>query len=421
MKTMQGAFCWACWNRSRTRAAPTPTNISTNSEPGEREERHPGLAGGGPGEQGLARARRPHQQHALGNASAQAPVLLRRLQELDDLLQLLHRLVDAGHVLEGHPGVRLHVDAGPRLAEGHHARRTLPDLAGHPAHHPRPEQQPDARWARSRPRTGRPSLPPKPRRTGRPPSRWWARGRRRRRGSGWPRTGIACSPFSLSCWAAAAGLGIAADPVRPDDDPLERPLADHLLELRVGDAVYTHVLEGAEQEDRQRDRAPARPLARPVASAAGLPIRGPRSPRCPCDFLSSATSPSLAPSQAICARPGPGHPGRLAMHPAWSPESPVRPPARGRMGPITRAGASRRVCGSRGRPHPGRASPDQPASGRVKAGAYRPSSLAMLFSSAGGNSYSSSSSGRTQRWSATRMCRSGPRVRRQRYTQKSMS
>jgi hypothetical protein len=33
MNTMQGAFCVACANRSRTRAAPTPTNISTNSEP----------------------------------------------------------------------------------------------------------------------------------------------------------------------------------------------------------------------------------------------------------------------------------------------------------------------------------------------------------------------------------------------------
>ena len=33
MKMMQGAFCSACWNMSRTRAAPTPTNISTKSEP----------------------------------------------------------------------------------------------------------------------------------------------------------------------------------------------------------------------------------------------------------------------------------------------------------------------------------------------------------------------------------------------------
>ena len=33
MKTMHGALASACENRSRTRAAPTPTNISTNSDP----------------------------------------------------------------------------------------------------------------------------------------------------------------------------------------------------------------------------------------------------------------------------------------------------------------------------------------------------------------------------------------------------
>ena len=33
MKMMQGEFCFACSNRSRTRLAPTPTNISTKSEP----------------------------------------------------------------------------------------------------------------------------------------------------------------------------------------------------------------------------------------------------------------------------------------------------------------------------------------------------------------------------------------------------
>src|SRR5450631_2117554 len=33
MKMMQGEFCFACSNRSRTRDAPTPTNISTKSEP----------------------------------------------------------------------------------------------------------------------------------------------------------------------------------------------------------------------------------------------------------------------------------------------------------------------------------------------------------------------------------------------------
>ena len=33
MNTMHGAFSPACLNRSRTLAAPMPTNISTNSEP----------------------------------------------------------------------------------------------------------------------------------------------------------------------------------------------------------------------------------------------------------------------------------------------------------------------------------------------------------------------------------------------------
>ena len=33
MKMMHGAFGSACWNMSRTRAAPTPTNISTKSLP----------------------------------------------------------------------------------------------------------------------------------------------------------------------------------------------------------------------------------------------------------------------------------------------------------------------------------------------------------------------------------------------------
>ncbi len=33
MNTIAGALAFACSNRSRTRAAPTPTNISTKSEP----------------------------------------------------------------------------------------------------------------------------------------------------------------------------------------------------------------------------------------------------------------------------------------------------------------------------------------------------------------------------------------------------
>ena len=71
MKTMQGALASAWENRSRTRAAPTPTNISTNSEPDRLKNGHLGLAGHGARQQRLAGARRADQQHALGNLAAE--------------------------------------------------------------------------------------------------------------------------------------------------------------------------------------------------------------------------------------------------------------------------------------------------------------------------------------------------------------
>ena len=51
-------------------------------------------------QQGLAGSRGAHHQHALGNAAAELLELLRLLEELDDLLKLLLRLVNAGDVLE---------------------------------------------------------------------------------------------------------------------------------------------------------------------------------------------------------------------------------------------------------------------------------------------------------------------------------
>ena len=99
------------------------------------EERHLGLAGDGPGQQRLAGARRADQQHALGNAAAQRGVLLRILQELDDLAQLLLGFVDAGDVLEGDLDVILGVDLGLAAGEGHDAA-----LAAHPPHQERPQR-----------------------------------------------------------------------------------------------------------------------------------------------------------------------------------------------------------------------------------------------------------------------------------------
>ncbi len=85
------------------------------------EERHPRLAGNRLGQQRLARARRADQQHALGDAAAQARELRRVAQELHHLLQFLLALLDAGHVVEGHAYVLLCDDLGAALAEVHHA------------------------------------------------------------------------------------------------------------------------------------------------------------------------------------------------------------------------------------------------------------------------------------------------------------
>src|SRR5207244_5092014 len=88
----------------------------------DREERHARLAGDRAREQRLARAGRPVEQYALGDARAERLELLRVLEELLDLLQLLDRLLDAGDVLEAdlrrigrHP-------LRARLAEAHHLR-----------------------------------------------------------------------------------------------------------------------------------------------------------------------------------------------------------------------------------------------------------------------------------------------------------
>src|SRR5204863_4319549 len=63
---------------------------------GHEEERDVGFAGDRAREQGLPAPRRSEQQHALRDAPAEALIFLRILQEVDDLVQLLDRLVDAG-------------------------------------------------------------------------------------------------------------------------------------------------------------------------------------------------------------------------------------------------------------------------------------------------------------------------------------
>ncbi len=89
---------------------------------GDREERDAGLTGGRAREQRLAGAGRPVQQHALGDARAERLELLRVLEELLDLVQLLDGLVGAGDVLVGDLGRVGRHALGLALAEAHHLR-----------------------------------------------------------------------------------------------------------------------------------------------------------------------------------------------------------------------------------------------------------------------------------------------------------
>ena len=102
----------------------------------DREERHVGFAGHRARDQRLAGAGRADQQHAARNPSAQPLIFAGIAQELDDLLQVLLGLVDAGDVLEGDAAMRLGQHLGARLAKAHR-------LAGAALHLPR-QEDPDA-------------------------------------------------------------------------------------------------------------------------------------------------------------------------------------------------------------------------------------------------------------------------------------
>ena len=100
MKMMHGALARACSKRSRTRAAPTPTNISTNSLPLMEKK-------GTAASPATARARSvlpvpggPTRSTPFGIRAPSRRVLRRVLEELHHLVQLGLGLVHAGHVGE---------------------------------------------------------------------------------------------------------------------------------------------------------------------------------------------------------------------------------------------------------------------------------------------------------------------------------
>jgi len=110
------AILLPCSNMSRTRLAPTPTNISTKSDPEIVKNGHCFAGGWRAGEQCLTGAGRPTSS-TPSDSCAQPLKLCGSFQVLDDLLEFLLGLIDAGDILER--------DA-PRLF-GQEARPALPN------------------------------------------------------------------------------------------------------------------------------------------------------------------------------------------------------------------------------------------------------------------------------------------------------
>ena len=84
---------------------------------GHREERPTRLTGHRTGQESLPRSRGTDQKCALRQATSQSAKLRRILQELDDLLQVLLRLVGAGHIRERDLGSVTAEQLGLRLSE----------------------------------------------------------------------------------------------------------------------------------------------------------------------------------------------------------------------------------------------------------------------------------------------------------------
>ena len=126
----------ACWNRSRTRLAPTPTNISMKSEPVTLEEADAGLAGDRAGEQGLAGSGRADEQDALGDPGADLLEPLGHPQEVDHLGDLLLHAGVAGDVVERGRRLVGVVGLGLALADRHHVAHLARRSALHPDEEP---------------------------------------------------------------------------------------------------------------------------------------------------------------------------------------------------------------------------------------------------------------------------------------------
>ena len=128
-KTMAGACLRAVWNRSRTRLAPTPTNISMKSEPLTDMKGTPASPATARAMSVLPGPGRADQQHALGDFGADLLEAGGGLEEVDHLADLLLHAGVARHVLEGGRGPVAAEGLGLGAADGHDPRHLAPGLA----------------------------------------------------------------------------------------------------------------------------------------------------------------------------------------------------------------------------------------------------------------------------------------------------
>ena len=95
MKMIAGALARAWANMSRTRDAPTPTIISTNSEPEIEKNGTPDSPATARASMVLPAPGGPISSTPFGMCAPQPAVAFRRFEELDDLDQLVLGLVGA--------------------------------------------------------------------------------------------------------------------------------------------------------------------------------------------------------------------------------------------------------------------------------------------------------------------------------------
>ena len=120
MKTMQGAFLLPCSNRSRTRDAPIPTNISTKSDP--LIEKNGTLAS-----PATARANKvfpvpggPMSSTPFGSRPPSFWNFSGALKNYDNLVKLFFGLLDPRDVFEGHLLLDARRELRPALPERQH-------------------------------------------------------------------------------------------------------------------------------------------------------------------------------------------------------------------------------------------------------------------------------------------------------------